>query len=252
MNPILKPKIEPLSGGGGGGGHGGKGRAAPVPGWETVEPYRREALYWHGVWVKEKRPNKGWLHDTMSKWKRQYHYAVRRAKRSGNQVRARKLFEASMLGDMDLMREMKKIRNGGGVKKVELPDNVANADGEEEIVDKFRVAYAALYSSAGSEVDMLDLKEKVKVMIGESSVHEVAKITGAVVKEAALSMKPSKEDVSGGFCSNAILNSPDILFEHMAAVYRSFLSHGSVTPTLHACSFLPLLKSSLKDPADTV
>ena len=50
-------------------------------------------------------------------------------------------------------------------------------------------------------------------MIGENSVHEVAKITSAVVKEAALSMKPSKEDVSGGFCSNAILNSPDILFE---------------------------------------
>ena len=241
----------PLSGGGGGGGHGGKGRAAPVPGWEAVEPFRREALYWHGVWVKEKRPNKGWLHDTMSKWKRQYHYAVRRAKGRSNQVRATKLFEASMSGDIDLMREMKKIRNGGGVKKVELPDNVANADGEEEIVDKFREVYAALYSSAGSEVDMLDLKEKVKAMIGESSVHEVAKITGAVVKEAALSMKPNKGDVSGGFCSNAILNSPDILFEHMAAVYRSFLSHGSITPSLLACSFLPLLKSSLKDPADT-
>ena len=75
-----------------------------------------------------------------------------------NKVRARKLFEASMLGDMNLMREIKKIRNGGGVKKAELPDNVANADGEEQIVDKFRVVYAALYSSAGSEVDMLDLK----------------------------------------------------------------------------------------------
>ena len=59
----------PLSGGGGGGGHGGKGRASPVPGWETVEPFRREAQYWHLVWLKEKRPNSGWLHDTMKHFK---------------------------------------------------------------------------------------------------------------------------------------------------------------------------------------
>ena len=42
----------PLSGGGGGGGHGGKGRAAAIPGWNSVEPFRKEAQYWHGVWVK--------------------------------------------------------------------------------------------------------------------------------------------------------------------------------------------------------
>ena len=69
----------PLAGGGGGGGHGGKGKAASKPGWDSVEPFRRESLYWHGVWVKEKRPNTGWLHDTMTNWKRQFHYAVRRA-----------------------------------------------------------------------------------------------------------------------------------------------------------------------------
>ena len=82
----------PLAGGGGGGGKG-KGKAASKPGWDSVEPFRRESLYWHGVWVKEKRPNTGWLHDTMTKWKRQFHYAVRRAK-----VRAVKLFEAALKG----------------------------------------------------------------------------------------------------------------------------------------------------------
>ena len=82
-------------------------------------------------------------------------------------------------------------------------------------------------------------------------MEEVAKVTGSVVKEAALSMKPAKGDVTGGFTSDAILHAPDIMFEHMAAVYRSFLFHGTMTPSLLACSFLPLLKSSLKDPADT-
>ena len=32
---------------------------------------------------------------------------------------------------------------------------------------------------------------------------------------------------------------------------RSWLVHGIVTPSLLACAFLPLLKNSLKDPADT-
>ena len=128
----------PLSGGRGGGGHGGKGKAVPVPGWDNVEPFRKEAQYWHGVWVKERRPNRGWLHETMSKCRRQYHYAVRRAKARSNKVRAVKLFEAAMQGDTELLLEMKKIRTGGCSSKGDLPDNVADAEGEEEIVAKFR------------------------------------------------------------------------------------------------------------------
>ena len=33
-------------------------------------------------------------------------------------------------------------------------------------------------------------------------------------------------------------------------MYQSWCVHGTVTPTLLACAFLPLLKSSLKDPSD--
>jgi hypothetical protein len=77
------------------------------------------------------------------------------------------------------------------------------------------------------------------------------KITGEKVKEAASLLKLGKADVSEGFCSDAILNGPDILFDQLACVYRSWCVHGTVTPTLLACAFLPLLKSSLKDPADT-
>ena len=75
------------------------------------------------------------------------------------------------------------------------------------------------------------------------------KITGTKVKEAACQMKPKKGDISGGFTSDAILNAPDILFELLATVFRSFLVHGSITSSLLACCFLPLLKGS-KDPAD--
>ena len=64
-------------------------------------------------------------------------------------------------------------------------------------------------------------------------------------------MKPQKSDVSNCSTSDALLNAPDIMFEQLAAIFRSWITHGHITPSLLACSFLPLLKSSLKDPANT-
>ena len=64
-------------------------------------------------------------------------------------------------------------------------------------------------------------------------------------------MKPGKGDVSEGYNSDVIINGLDIFFENLAMVYRSWLIHGSVTLNLLACAFLPLLKNSLKNPADT-
>ena len=44
---------------------------------------------------------------------------------------------------------------------------------------------------------------------------------------------------------------PDTLFEQLAVIFRSCVIHGKITPGLLTCSFLPLLKCSLKDTANT-
>ena len=162
-------------------------------------------------------------------------------------------FEASEVGCMDLLKEMKEIRNGGkSTCCSDLPDNVAGANGEEEIVSKFREVYSTLYNSWSSEEEMVDIKRKVSDLAkSESSAEEVMKMTGQIVRKAARKMKPAKADVSGSFTSDALMHAPDSLFDLIAAVYRSWLVHGTVTLSLLACAFLPLLKSSLKDPADT-
>ena len=98
---------------------------------------------------------------------------------------------------------------------------------------------------------MAVLREHVQGLIGPESVAQVSKVTGQAVKKAAVLLKPQKSDISGGFTSDALLNSPDILFDRLAAVFRDWIMHGTVTPSLLACAFLPLIKSSLKDPADT-
>ena len=44
-----------------------------------------------------------------------------------------------------------------------------------------------------------------------------------------------------------VLNAPDTLFDQLAAL---FPVHGTVSLSLLACTFLPLLKGQLKNPAD--
>ena len=73
------------------------------------------------------------------------------------------------------------------------------------------------------------------------------KVDGNSVKEAVSLMKPKKADVTGGFTSDALLHGPDILFDLLAATFRSWLVHGTVCHSLLACAFVPLLKSSLKE-----
>ena len=108
-------------------------------------------------------------------------YAVRRKKLHSNLVRAKKLFEASIKSEMDLLKEMKAITRGKGGGE-ELPDNVAGADGQEEIVEKFKEVYQALYNSADSSNEMDEIKVKVAELSTVDSVVEVMKGTGAKVK----------------------------------------------------------------------
>ena len=240
----------PMCGGRRVGNHTKAGCTA-IPGWvDHVEPFRKESRYWHRVWIKEGRPNNTWLHTTMIKKRAQYHYAVRRLRKQADLIRAKKLFEASLQGDLNLLKEMKVIRGGTGCQ-AELPDTVAGANGPEEIVDKFREVYRNLYNSASTQEEMAMLQTRVAELIKVNSMNEVDKVTGTRVKEAVCLMKPYKGDVSEGYTSDALLHGPDILFDLLALIFRSWLVHGTVCLSLLSCAFLPLLKSALKNPADT-
>ena len=96
------------------------------------------------------------------------------------------------------------------------------------------------------------VKEKLRDLINQDSLQDIMRITGESVKEAAGLMKDGKGDVSEGYSRDAILQlqGPDLLFEQLAAVFRSWSVQGTVTNSLLACVLLPLLKSSLKNPAD--
>ena len=107
----------------------------------------------------------------------------------------------------------------------------------------------ALYNSAGTQGMMAELLEQVGSDIDCRSEGEVAKVTGKVVQQAAMKMKPGKVDVSTGYSSDFLLHAPPLLFEKLAAVFRSYLVHGSITLSILSCSLMPLLKSARKDPS---
>ena len=146
-----------------------------------------------------------------------------------------------MEGDVQLLKEMKTIKKGKHAGNSELPDNVGGAVGEQYIAELFKQSYDNLYNSCPSGAEMTELKSRLEGLIGLSAGVEVAKVTGTVVKEAVAKLKPNKTDVSGSYVSDALKNAPDLLYDQLATQFRSWLVHGTVTPSLLACSFLPLL-----------
>ena len=98
---------------------------------------------------------------------------------------------------------------------------------------------------------MVTIKSKLDQAIKEcsnSSAMEIGKVTGQVVKDACCRMRPGKNDVTEVYSSDVFLHAPDTLFVHLAAVFRSFLFHGTVTLQILCCAFLPLFKGGLKNP----
>ena len=62
-------------------------------------------------------------------------------------------------------------------------------------------------------------------------------MTGDIVKQGVSKLKPQKTDVSRSYVSDALKSAPDLLYDQLATMFRSWLYHGTVTPSLLACSF---------------
>ena len=74
-----------------------------VPGWkDQVRQFRSDSLFWHSVWLSAGRPTVGVLYEIMKKTRNSYHYAVRKVKKKADLIRAEKLLESSLSGDVDL------------------------------------------------------------------------------------------------------------------------------------------------------
>ena len=71
---------------------------------------------------------------------------------------------------------------------------------------------------------------------------DVNKITPEVVKKAVSHLNTGKSDPTFLFSSECLINAPDILYEHLANVYKIFLIHGHVSLVLLLSTLVPLIK----------
>jgi hypothetical protein len=155
-----------------------------------------------------------------------------------------------MAGDMELMKELRRVQSGKGEME-ELAETVDSVTGEGQVADKFTEVYSMLDNSAASKEGMEALQGRLRGLLEtEDSRAEVGKMTAEVVKEAASLMRPHKMDVSQGFTSDTLLHAPDLLFGLLALIFQDWLTHGTVTRSVLACAFIPLVKGA-KDPALT-
>ena len=140
----------------------GKKKGNNIPGWnENVEPAKKDALFWHGVWLSAGHPNRGELHQVMCWARNKYHYAVRKAKRLAGTMKSRNLLEAAEHGDQALMEEMK-MTLGRKSQGQAVPEALDGKVTHDTILDRFRECYEELYNSAGSEDAMDNIKEQLQ------------------------------------------------------------------------------------------
>ena len=166
------------------------GQVSPMlPGWnETVKPLRDDSIFWHSIWVSAGRPHSGSLHSVMAWSRRKYHQAVKRAKRLLGSLMAKDLLEAAEKGDRDLMDELKKSLNQKSSEQT-VPESLDGIVGFENILEQFRAVYEDLYNSSGTQEAMQGIKSRLQENITSTSISEVEKITGQVVKDACTFME---------------------------------------------------------------
>ena len=158
---------------------GEKRHGVSIPGWnKEVKPFRDDSLYWGNIWRQAGCPNRDWIHDNYVEARRQYHRAVLRVRRMREVHQAEELLVAAMEGDVQLLKEMKTIKQGVGVSNAELPDSVGGADGEEQIGEMFRESYEKLYNSASSGPEMEEMKKHLENLVDIPAKEEISKVTG--------------------------------------------------------------------------
>ena len=214
-----------------------------LPGWrENVEPLKKDCKFWHAVWLSAGRPTTGALHAVMVNSRIKYRCALRRAQSQANKEKAKGLLDAAMAGDKMLMQQM---RRAMGCRKSaqEVPCSLEGTVGDSAICEKFRSLYEELYNSCSSEGEMTRLLQDLEEKINCQAEGEVSKVTAAVVRRACARMKGGRLDVTQAYTSDVFLHGPNLLHDHLASIFQSFLVHGTVPLNILVCSFMPLLKA---------
>ena len=217
-----------------------KKRETPIAFWKSeVEPFKKDAQFWHSIWISAGRPLNTELHKIMKRTRNIYHLQIRKCKKAADTLKRNTLLDACINGKGDIYSEIRKMRKS--------PARVVNSmDGvTEDVSNHFANIYSQLYNSVDEKLKLDTLYSSINSMIDDSNRDEVLKISADIVKEAVGHLKKNKTDPIFQYTSDCLSNAPSILFEHLALVFRLWLFHGHVTETLLLSTLVPIIKDKM-------
>ena len=143
---------------------------------------------------------------------------------------------------MDLFAEIRRQRSNDNQEDVTIDGAVG-----KDIPNKFSEIYSELFNREDDENDVLHISGEIERNINADAQKELDKINSEKVKEAIGKIKPNKSDPIFDFSSDFLKHAPEVLFEHLALVLKSFLVHGHVTEMLLLATLVPIVKDKLAD-----
>ena len=217
-----------------------------IPRWdEDIDPFRKNALFWHSVWQSAGKPLNTELHRIMKKTRNVYHFQIRKNKRMLDAIKKNKLLDACLNNQNGIFEEIKASRKS-------TPSFANKIDGENEnIPQHFANKYEKLYNSVGDKENLLIVKKDICQRIVHSDMQEVSRITPEIIKEASNKLKKFKSDPVSEIVSDYLINAPDALYTHLSNILKSFTIHGHLSSTLAICTLLPIIKDKLGNSSDS-
>ena len=216
-----------------------KRKEHPIAFWSEIEPFKKDAQFWHSIWISAGRPLNTELHKIMKRTRNVYHLQIRKNKKAAEVLKRNALLDACINGKGDIFSEIRKMRKAP-VAVVNSIDGVT-----KDIPQHFASIYSRLYNSVNEREELNALYAAIDSQVSNADISEVSKISTDVVREAVSHLKKNKTDPLFKFTSDCLSNAPSILFEHLATVFRSWLIHGHVTEMLLLSTLVPIIKDKM-------
>ena len=124
---------------------------------------------------------------------------------------------------------------------------VANSIDNEStnIPNHFAEIYGQLFNSVKDKDELIGVNNTLSDLINNTAMDDVEKVTANKLKEATKNLKADKIDPQFNFTSDCLKNAPDVFFQHLETILRSFLVHGHVSLVLLLATLVPLIKNKL-------
>ena len=220
------------------------------PKWkELMQPYKDEALFWDTMWKSCGKPAVGVVFDIRQRTKREYHYAMRRYKKSESRLRRERMGDLMLERDnRNFWKEVGKIAH----KKNVVAPVVDGVAADNEIAEVFAHKYSQLYNSVPSDTnDMREIENELNEALENAASATDFVVSASELDSAIKKLKSQKHDGNASMWSNFVIWSPSCMRVQIRLLFGAMLSHGHFPHMLNKAIIISIPKDLKGDICDS-